>query len=185
MNNLLSKVTLITSTINTIKGPIRIRLYQNKAPLTVANFVNLSVRGFYDQTQFHRVIPNFMIQCGCPNGDGTGGPGYRFEDEFNSDLRHDKPGIVSMANAGPNTNGSQFFITHKPTPWLDGKHSIFGEVMKRSDQENINQIVKGDIIESISVEGNYQSLLVDMQPKVNEWNKILDQRFPGLKPPIL
>ena len=133
------------ATLKTNMGDIVIQLFDDKAPKTVANFVELATgakewtdpktgakvkRPLYNGTIFHRVIPGFMIQGGDPLGNGTGGPGYRFEDEFNPDLKHSKPGILSMANAGPNTNGSQFFITQKATPWLDGKHSVFGEVVK-------------------------------------------------------
>jgi len=133
------------ATLKTSSGDIVIQLFEDKAPKTVANFVGLATgtkewtdpkthekvkRPLYNGTIFHRVIPGFMIQGGDPLGTGTGGPGYRFEDEFNADLKHTKPGILSMANAGPNTNGSQFFITLAPTTWLDGKHSIFGEVVK-------------------------------------------------------
>jgi len=114
--------------LHTENGDIIINLFEKKAPKTVNNFVFLSKEGFYDDTIFHRVMMNFMAQAGDPTGTGSGGPGYTFEDEFHEDLRHNKPGIVSMANAGPNTNGSQFFITHVPTPWLDGKHAVFGEV---------------------------------------------------------
>jgi peptidyl-prolyl cis-trans isomerase A (cyclophilin A) len=135
----------IYATLKTSMGDIVIQLFEDKAPKTVANFVDLATgakewtdpktkekvkRPLYNGTIFHRVIPGFMIQGGDPLGNGTGGPGYRFEDEFNPDLKHSKPYILSMANAGPNTNGSQFFITHKATPWLDGKHSVFGEVVK-------------------------------------------------------
>lgn len=119
--------------LHTQKGDIKVNLFQNKAPKTVNNFVFLSREGFYDDTIFHRVIMNFMIQGGDPTGTGSGGPGYKFEDEFHPELRHNKPGILSMANAGPNTNGSQFFITHVPTLWLDDKHSVFGEVEKGMD----------------------------------------------------
>jgi peptidyl-prolyl cis-trans isomerase A (cyclophilin A) len=131
--------------LKTSMGEVVVQLFEDKAPKTVANFVDLATgtkewtdpktrervkRPLYNGTIFHRVIPGFMIQGGDPLGNGTGGPGYRFEDEFHSDLKHSKPGILSMANAGPNTNGSQFFIIHKATPWLDGKHSVFGEVIK-------------------------------------------------------
>ncbi len=117
-----------TACVKTDLGDIVIRLFADKAPLTVNNFVFLAREGFYDRTTFHRVIPDFMAQGGDPTGTGTGGPGYRFADEFQRGLRHDAAGILSMANAGPNTNGSQFFITHVPTPWLDGKHTVFGTV---------------------------------------------------------
>ena len=135
----------VYATFKTSMGDIVIELFEDKAPKTVANFIALASgtkewmdpktgekvkRPLYNGTIFHRVIPGFMIQGGDPLGNGTGGPGYRFEDEFHPELKHTKNGIVSMANAGPNTNGSQFFITHKATPWLDGKHSVFGEVIK-------------------------------------------------------
>lgn len=116
------------ATLHTDKGDIVVKLFADKVPSTVNNFVFLSRQGFYDGTIFHRVIADFMVQGGDPTGTGMGGPGYRFQDEFNPSLRHSKPGILSMANAGPNTNGSQFFITHVPTPWLDNKHAVFGEV---------------------------------------------------------
>jgi cyclophilin family peptidyl-prolyl cis-trans isomerase len=122
-----------TATLVTDKGDIVLELFAEKAPRTVNNFVFLAREGFYDGTIFHRVIADFMAQGGDPTGTGRGGPGYRFKDEFHPDLRHDKPGILSMANAGPNTNGSQFFITHVPTPWLDGKHSVFGQVIEGMD----------------------------------------------------
>ena len=113
------------ATFDTDRGPIKVELYPEQAPLTVANFVNLARRGFYDGLNFHRVIADFMIQGGCPEGSGRGGPGYKFEDEAGNGLGHER-GVLSMANAGPNTNGSQFFITHVATPWLDGKHTVFG-----------------------------------------------------------
>jgi cyclophilin family peptidyl-prolyl cis-trans isomerase len=116
--------------LHTEKGDIRVQLHAGKVTETVNNFVFLAQQGFYDGTIFHRVIDNFMAQGGDPTGTGTGGPGYRFKDEIDPGLRHDKPGVLSMANAGPNTNGSQFFITHVPTPWLDGKHSVFGQVVE-------------------------------------------------------
>jgi len=119
--------------ISTDKGEITIDLFEKQVPKTVNNFVFLARQEYYNDTIFHRVIINFMAQAGDPIGTGSGGPGYSFEDEFHKDLKHNKPGIISMANAGPNTNGSQFFITHVPTPWLDGKHSVFGEVEKGMD----------------------------------------------------
>ena len=119
--------------IETSLGMIEGELYADKAPRTVKNFVDLAKKSFYNGIIFHRVIPNFMVQTGDPTGTGTGGPGYSFEDEFSTSLRHDKPGVFSMANSGPNTNGSQFFITVVPTPWLDGKHSVFGRVTKGQD----------------------------------------------------
>lgn len=122
-----------SATLKTDKGDIIIKLFSDKTPVTVNNFVFLAREGFYDNTFFHRVINDFMVQGGDPTGTGTGGPGYKFGDEFDSSLKHDKPGILSMANAGPGTNGSQFFITHVPTPWLDRKHSVFGEVVGGMD----------------------------------------------------
>jgi cyclophilin family peptidyl-prolyl cis-trans isomerase len=121
------------ATLRTSKGDIVIDLYAKNVPRTVNNFVFLARQGFYDGTIFHRVIADFMAQGGDPTGTGRGGPGYKFRDEFDPKLRHDKPGVLSMANAGPNTNGSQFFITHVPTPWLDGKHAVFGQVVKGLD----------------------------------------------------
>ncbi len=125
--------TMTTATIETNQGTFVVELYTDKAPLTTKNFIDLAKKGFYDGTIFHRVIPNFMIQGGDPTGTGRGGPGYTINDEFNPALRHDSPGILSMANAGPNTGGSQFFITVALTPWLDGKHSVFGKVIKGYD----------------------------------------------------
>jgi cyclophilin family peptidyl-prolyl cis-trans isomerase len=122
-----------TATLSTDKGDIVLELFADKTPRTVNNFVFLANQGYYDGTIFHRVIADFMIQGGDPTGTGTGGPGYRFADEFHPSLKHNKPGIFSMANAGPGTNGSQFFITHVPTPWLDGKHSVFGQVIEGMD----------------------------------------------------
>jgi len=122
-----------TATLHTEKGDIVIHLHADKAPRTVNNFVFLARQGFYDGTIFHRVIANFMAQGGDPTGSGRGGPGYQFADEFHPSLLHDKPGVLSMANAGPNTNGSQFFITHVPTPWLNNKHSVFGQVIEGMD----------------------------------------------------
>ena len=122
-----------TATISTDQGDIVIDLFADKTPQTVNNFVFLARQGFYNGTIFHRVIADFMAQGGDPTGTGRGGPGYKFKDEFHPKLRHDKPGVLSMANAGPNTNGSQFFITHVPTPWLDNKHSVFGEVVDGLD----------------------------------------------------
>jgi peptidyl-prolyl cis-trans isomerase B (cyclophilin B) len=137
------------ATIETNKGTIRLRLEDEKVPKTVANFEKLAKQGFYDGLKFHRVIPDFMIQTGCPQGTGTGGPGYKFADEFHKELKHDGPGILSMANAGPNTNGSQFFITHVATPWLDGKHSVFGRVL--AGQDVVDSIQQGDKMLKVSV----------------------------------
>jgi peptidyl-prolyl cis-trans isomerase B (cyclophilin B) len=169
----------LTAVMVTEKGTIRIRLFSNTAPLTVANFVNLSKRGYYNGLNFHRVIGDFMIQGGCPEGTGTGGPGYQFEDECDPDTKHDKPGILSMANAGPGTNGSQFFITHVPTPWLDGKHTVFGEVMGEEDQKVVNIIAQGDKITSLSIEGDFSALIKKEESRVSEWNSVIDKGSPG------
>jgi peptidyl-prolyl cis-trans isomerase B (cyclophilin B) len=163
----------VSVTMKTSKGDIKLRLFADKTPVTVANFVNLSQKGFYDGLSFHRVIPEFMIQGGCPRGNGTGGPGYRFEDECRPDLKHDTPGKLSMANAGPGTNGSQFFITHVETPWLDGRHTVFGEVLGEDDQAVVDAIVAGDTIESIELEGE-GPVLAAQSDRIEEWNRALD-----------
>ena len=159
--------------INTNKGTIKLNLFYNEAPITVANFVNLSNRGYYNNLSFHRVINDFMIQGGCPNGTGTGGPGYDFEDEFHTSLKHDKPGILSMANSGPGTNGSQFFITHVETPWLDNNHTVFGTIIDSEDQNIVNEILQGDTINNIKIIGNLPED-VEINKKVELWNSILD-----------
>jgi peptidyl-prolyl cis-trans isomerase B (cyclophilin B) len=138
------------ATMTTNKGEIRLELHADKTPKTVANFEKLVADGFYDGLIFHRVIDDFMVQGGCPQGTGTGGPGYTFEDEFHPELKHDTPGVMSMANSGPNTNGSQFFITHVPCPWLDGKHSVFGRVLD-DGQEVVNAIRQGDKLEKVVI----------------------------------
>jgi peptidyl-prolyl cis-trans isomerase B (cyclophilin B) len=163
----------LKATIKTNKGEIHLNLFADKTPVTVANFVNLANRGFYNGLKFHRVIEQFMIQGGCPKGTGTGGPGYNFKDEFDASLRHSKPGILSMANSGPNSNGSQFFITHVPCPWLDGKHSVFGEVVDASDQKVVNAIRGGDIMESITIEGDTTDLFASTKEYLDKWNKAL------------
>ena len=138
-----------TAIIETNRGTITLELHTEKAPKTVANFEKLAGEGYYDGLKFHRVIDNFMIQTGCPNGTGTGDPGYKFEDEFHADLRHDGPGVMSMANSGPNSNGSQFFITHVPCPHLDDRHSVFGKVS--DGQDVVDSIAQGDLMEKVSV----------------------------------
>ena len=163
------------ATITTSKGDIRLSLFAEKTPLTVANFVNLARRGFFDGLNFHRVIGDFMIQGGCPLGTGTGSPGYRFEDEFDTTLRHDQPGRLSMANSGPGTNGSQFFITHVATPHLDDKHSIFGEVVDANDQDVVKAVAQGDVIESIAIDGDVESLFEEVSDRLSEWNAELDR----------
>jgi len=161
--------------LHTSKGDIHGTLYASKAPVTVANFLNLSRRGFYDGVSFHRVIPDFMIQGGDPTGSGMGGPGYRFADEFAPGLKHDRPGLFSMANAGPGTNGSQFFITHVPTPWLDGKHAIFGAVDSPKDQEVVNAIRQGDKITAIEIVDSPEALFASQAAQIAAWNKVLSK----------
>ena len=159
--------------IETNKGTIKLKLFYKEAPITVANFVNLSKRGYYNNLNFHRVIDDFMIQGGCPQGTGVGGPGYQFADEFHPNCKHDKPGILSMANAGPGTNGSQFFITHLATPWLDNNHTVFGEVVDEDSQDIVNQISQGDSIDKVSIIGDMSEDKA-INKIVQTWNEILD-----------
>ncbi len=158
------------ATFDTDRGPIKVELHPEKAPLTVANFVNLARRGFYDGLNFHRVIPDFMVQGGCPEGTGRGGPGYKFEDETRNGVRHER-GVLSMANAGPDTNGSQFFITHVATPWLDGKHTVFGKVVE--GMELVDKVAQGDVIKSVRIEGDADAAVAAKADRVAEWNRIL------------
>ena len=160
----------LIATFDTDRGPIKVELYPDKAPLTVANFVNLARRGFYDGLDFHRVIPDFMIQGGCPEGSGRGGPGYKFEDEADNGVTHER-GVLSMANAGPDTNGSQFFITHVATPWLNGKHTVFGKVIDGLDV--VDKVAQGDKIKSLRIEGDVDAVLAAKADRVAEWNRIL------------
>lgn len=164
--------------IDTSKGMIRVELNPRAAPTTVANFVNLALRGFYDGLSFHRMERNFMVQGGDPLGNGSGGPGYRFRGEII--LKHNQPGILSMANSGPGTDGSQFFITHLATPHLDGLHSVFGKVV--SGMPVVQQLGRRDLINSIVVEGEVAELLASRQTQLNDWNRILDENYPELKP---
>lgn len=170
----------ISAAIETSQGTIHLELFPDKAPLTVASFTNLARKGYYDGLNFHRVIGQFMIQGGCPFGTGTGGPGYQFEDEFDPSLRHDAPGKLSMANAGPGTNGSQIFITHVPTPHLDDHHTIFGEVKSAQDQNVVNKIRQGDKIVRITITGDADDLLEQQSERVSEWNVAIAKNFPRL-----
>jgi len=172
-------VSDVTLTLETTKGTINLELFADKTPVTVANFVNLARRGYYDGLNFHRVIDDFMIQGGCPGGDGRGGPGYQFEDEFVDALAHDRPGILSMANAGPATNGSQFFITHVPTAWLDGKHTVFGAVVGEEDMAVVNAIEGGDQITKATVAGDVDAVCEQCADRITAWNETLDERFPA------
>ena len=165
--------------IMTEKGDININLLPEKSPVTVANFVNLAKKGYYDGLKFHRVIDNFMAQGGDPAGTGAGGPGYRFEDEVNNGLNFSKAGKLAMANAGPATNGSQFFITTVPTEWLNGNHTIFGEVVSDDDLKVVKKLSNGDVMKKVVVEGDVDTFLKTQKNRVDSWNKTLKQNFPN------
>ena len=165
--------------IMTDKGDININLLPEKSPVTVANFVNLAKKGYYDGLKFHRVIDNFMAQGGDPTGTGAGGPGYRFEDEVDNGLNFSKSGKLAMANAGPGTNGSQFFITTVPTEWLNGNHTIFGEVVSDDDLKVVKKLSNGDVMKKVVVEGDGDAFLKTQKNRVDSWNKILKQNFPN------
>jgi peptidyl-prolyl cis-trans isomerase B (cyclophilin B) len=169
----------LNAVIKTDKGDIHLELYPEEAPLTVMNFVNLAQRGFYDGLKFHRVINDFMIQGGDPQGTGSGDPGYKFKDEFSPKRRHDGPGVLSMANSGPGTNGSQFFITHVETSWLNDKHTVFGKVTK--GQDVVNAVKGGTIMKSVEIEGDASKLFEAHKDQLDEWNKVLDKKFPRKK----
>ena len=160
--------------LETSKGTIVLELLPEEAPITVANFVNLANRKYYDGVVFHRVIADFMIQGGDPTGTGRGGPGYRFEDEFKSGRKFDRPGILAMANAGPGTNGSQFFITHVPTPHLNNKHTIFGLV--KEGQDIVDSVAQGDKIVSLKIVGDCTELLEQQKSQITKWNAIMDSK---------
>ena len=168
------KVKIITA-----KGDVNINLLPDKSPVTVANFVNLAKKGYYDGLKFHRVIDNFMAQGGDPTGIGMGGPGYRFEDEVNNGLNFSKAGKLAMANAGPGTNGSQFFITTVPTEWLNGNHTIFGEVASEADLDVVKKLSNGDVMTKVVVEGDVDAFLKTQKNRVDSWNKTLKQNFPN------
>jgi len=168
------KVKIITA-----KGDVNINLLPDKSPVTVANFVNLAKKGYYDGLKFHRVIDNFMAQGGDPTGTGMGGPGYRFEDEVNNGLNFSKAGKLAMANAGPGTNGSQFFITTVPTEWLNGNHTIFGEVVSDADLAVVKKLSNGNVMTKVVVEGDVDAFLKTQKNRVDSWNKTLKQNFPN------
>ena len=168
------KVKIITA-----KGDVNINLLSDKSPVTVANFVNLAKKGYYDGLKFHRVIDNFMAQGGDPTGTGMGGPGYQFEDEVNNGLNFSKAGKLAMANAGPGTNGSQFFITTVPTEWLNGNHTIFGEVVSDADLAVVKKLSNGDVMTKVVVEGDIDAFLKTQKNRVDSWNKTLKQNFPN------
>ena len=163
----------IRITLKTEKGDIEATIFASLVPVTAANFLNLASQNYYDGITFHRVISNFMIQGGDPTGTGRGGPGYRFEDEFAPNLKHDKAGIFSMANAGPGTNGSQFFITHGPQPHLDNRHSVFGEVTE--GQDVVDAIAQGDKITGIDIKDSTDGLFSEVGDRIQEWNSVLQK----------
>ena len=171
----LEKQYNLTAIIKTTKGDINLTLKPEVAPVTVANFVNLAKRGYYNGIKFHRVIADFMVQGGDPTGTGAGGPGYNFKDEFVQGVEFTKPGILAMAKAGKNTNGSQFFITHVPTDWLNYKHTIFGEVVSAEDQKVVNAIAQGDVMNEVVIEGDVDAFLVEVKEAVDQFNSALDK----------
>lgn len=181
----LMEVKKLNAKIITNKGSINIKLFPEVAPFTVLNFAHLSMIGYYDNLKFHRVIEEFMIQGGDPEGNGTGGPGYQFHDEFKKEVVFDRPGLLAMANAGPSTNGSQFFITHVETPWLNYKHTIFGEVVSPADQDIVNRICQEDVIKSIQITGDIKELYSSDEAKetVAQINEILmsQNKFKNLR----
>ena len=168
----------LIAVIDTSKGEIRVELNARAAPTTVANFVNLAQRGFYNGLTFHRIERNFMAQGGDPLGTGSGGPGYQFRGEIV--LKHNQPGIISMANSGPGTDGSQFFLTHLATPHLDGLHSVFGKVVEGLPV--VYELRRRDVINSILIEGDASSLFERRKTQLEQWNQLLDQNFPDLAP---
>ena len=169
----------LNARIITNKGDINIKLMPEIAPITVANFVSLIRKNFYDNIIFHRVIEDFMIQTGDPTGTGMGGPGYQFEDEVDNGLNFSKSGKLAMANAGPGTNGSQFFITTVPTEWLNGNHTIFGEVVSDDDLKVVKKLSNGDVMTKVVVEGDIDAFLKTQKNRVDSWNKTLKQNFPN------
>ena len=169
------KMSGITATIKTSKGTINLVLFPEKAPVTVASFVNLAQHGYYNGLKFHRVIEDFMAQGGDPTGTGSGGPGYRFEDEVYNGLDFSEPGKLAMANAGPGTNGSQFFIITVPTEWLNGNHTIFGDVVTEKDLEVVKKLSNGDIMEEVTVSGDgIKELLEKYKDRISEWDAALN-----------
>lgn len=173
---------VLNAKIVTDKGDINLKLFPEVAPLTVLNFAHLAKRGYYDNLKFHRVIEDFMIQGGDPTGTGAGGPGYQFGDEFKEGVVFDRKGLLAMANAGKNTNGSQFFITHVETPWLNYHHTIFGEVVSDADQDVVNKIAQNDVIKTIEITGDFDKFMTEENKKMaTQIDEILDSQFKNLK----
>jgi len=175
------KYNNVTATFVTTQGEITFYLYPEAAPITVANFINLAKRGFYNNTKFTRSVENFMVQGGDPTGTGMGGPGYVIPDEFVEWLDFYQPGMLAMANAGPNTGGSQFFMTFAPADWLNGVHTIFGEVRSEGDAIKVRKLEMGDVIKEVRISENGDFFLGLFKPQVEEWNRILDREYPNLK----
>lgn len=175
------KYNNVTATFVTTQGEITFYLYPEAAPITVANFINLAKRGFYDNTKFNRSVENFMVQGGDPTGTGMGGPGYTIPDEFVEWLDFYQPGMLAMANAGPNTGGSQFFMTFAPADWLNGVHTIFGEVRSEGDAIKVRKLEMGDVIKEVRISDNGDFILALFKPQVEEWNRILDREYPNLR----
>lgn len=174
----MEKTYELKAVIKTEKGEINLKLMPEVAPITVANFVNLATRGYYNGLKFHRVIADFMIQGGDPSGTGAGGPGYKFKDEPVEGVEFDYPGKLAMANAGPGTNGSQFFVTHVPTDWLNYKHTIFGEVISMDDQKVVDAVAQGDTME-ITIEGDVEAFLEEVKDITAQFNEVLDETYPA------
>ena len=175
------KYNNVTATFVTTQGEITFYLYPEAAPITVANFINLAKRGFYDNTKFNRSVENFMVQGGDPTGTGMGGTGYTIPDEFVEWLDFYQPGMLAMANAGPNTGSSQFFMTFAPADWLNGVHTIFGEVRSEGDAIKVRKLEMGDVIKEVRISDNGDFILALFKPQVEEWNRILDREYPNLR----
>lgn len=175
------KYNNVTATFVTTQGEITFFLYPEAAPITVANFINLAKRGFYDNTKFTRSVDNFMVQGGDPTGTGMGGPGYVIPDEFVEWLDFYQPGMLAMANAGPNTGGSQFFMTFAPADWLNGVHTVFGEVRSEGDATKVRKLEMGDVIKEVRISDNGDFILGLFKPQIEDWNRILDLEYPNLK----
>ena len=176
-----AKYNNVTATFVTTQGEITFYLYPEAAPVTVANFINLAKRGFYDNTKFTRSVENFMVQGGDPTGTGMGGPGYVIPDEFVEWLDFYQPGMLAMANAGPNTGGSQFFMTFAPADWLNGVHTIFGEVRSEGDAIKVRKLEMGDVIKEVRISDNGDFFLGLFKPQIEEWNRVLDREYSNLK----
>ena len=176
-----TKYNNVTATFVTTQGEITFFLYPEAAPLTVANFINLAKRGFYDNTKFTRSVDNFIVQGGDPTGTGMGGPGYTIPDEFVEWLDFYQPGMLAMANAGPNTGGSQFFFTFSPADWLNGVHTVFGEIRSEGDFQKIRKLEMGDVVKEVKISENGDFILSLFKDQVEQWNAVLDREYPNLK----